>query len=59
MSISDKKFLEICEEFPAFHGFLCQRALTRRNYFKKIEKKLRENQDSIVLEDSMLNEKEY
>lgn len=44
MSISDKKFLAICDEFPRFHAFLSQRALMRRNHFRLIEMKIREQE---------------
>eukprot|EP00347_Sterkiella_histriomuscorum_P006194 403353701 len=43
MTISAHKFLQICEQFPKFHSFLCQRALMRRNHFKMEEFKAKQN----------------
>lgn len=37
MTVPKDEFIEICEEFPQFHAFLTQRALTRRNYFKLLD----------------------
>lgn len=39
MTVGKDDFIEICEEFPSFHAFLTQRALTRRNYFKLLDLK--------------------
>ena len=42
LTLSAKKFLKICQEFPSFHQFLCQRALQRRNFFRAEEEKLQD-----------------
>lgn len=44
MMIPKNDFLEICDEFPAFHSYLQQRALMRRNYFKMLDLKRKDKE---------------
>lgn len=40
MSIPAKKFQRVCDQFPTFRGFLINRGILRRSFFRKVEREL-------------------